>query len=68
MKILKLFDTKKSEWSQMNVTGGDTIDPRVYHSSVLGVGKYYQPINTKIALLNINKDIYEWSIPLSLLN
>ncbi|RHZ70758.1 hypothetical protein Glove_267g62 [Diversispora epigaea] len=75
MKILKLFDTKKSEWSQMNVTGGDTIDPRVYHSSVLapdgniilfgGVGKYYQPINTKIALLNINKDIYEWSIPSS---
>ncbi|RHZ90016.1 hypothetical protein Glove_9g301 [Diversispora epigaea] len=75
MTTLKLFDTKKSEWSQMNVTGGDTIDPRVYHSSVLtldgniilfgGVGKYYQPISTKIALLNINKNIYEWSIPSS---
>ncbi|RHZ84346.1 hypothetical protein Glove_83g46 [Diversispora epigaea] len=74
MKILKLFDTKKSEWSQMNVTG-DTIDPRVYHSSVLtpdgniilfgGVGKGYQPVNPKIALLNTNKDIYEWSIPSS---
>ncbi|RHZ47270.1 hypothetical protein Glove_586g7 [Diversispora epigaea] len=75
MKTIRLFDTLKSEWSQMNVTGGDDIAPRVYHTSVLttdgyiilfgGVGRNNTPVSTKLAILDTNKDIYEWTIPSS---
>ncbi|RHZ46873.1 hypothetical protein Glove_606g73 [Diversispora epigaea] len=78
MNTIKLFDTKKSEWSQMNVTGGDTIKPRIYHSSVLspdgniilfgGVGAYNKTVHPKLALLDIKKNIYEWTIPSSYYN
>ncbi|RHZ47254.1 hypothetical protein Glove_586g11 [Diversispora epigaea] len=75
MKTIRLFDTLKTEWLQMNVTGGDDIAPRVFHSSVLttdghiilfgGVGGKNTAIGPKLAILDTNKDIYEWRIPSS---
>ncbi|RHZ46790.1 hypothetical protein Glove_606g120 [Diversispora epigaea] len=72
LETLRLFNTKKSEWSYMNVTGGENIDPRFMHSTVLSKGEIilfggcannFSRINTKLAILNTNKDIYEWTIP-----
>ncbi|RHZ46789.1 hypothetical protein Glove_606g121 [Diversispora epigaea] len=73
LETLRLFDTIKAEWSSMNVTGGDNIDPRFWHSSVLntkgeiilfgGCTTNFSRINTKFAILNTNKDIYEWTTP-----
>ncbi|RHZ81919.1 hypothetical protein Glove_116g51 [Diversispora epigaea] len=74
MKTIRLFDTLKSEWVQMNVIGGDDISPRIYHSSVLttdgyiiilGGGGNAQNTTPKLAILDTNKDIYEWTIPTS---
>ncbi|RHZ81950.1 hypothetical protein Glove_116g48 [Diversispora epigaea] len=80
MKTIRLFDTLKSEWAQMNVTGGDDISPRAYHSSVLTTDGYiiilggiivlggiekYTTVSPKLAILDTNKDIYEWTIPAS---
>ncbi|RHZ47268.1 hypothetical protein Glove_586g9 [Diversispora epigaea] len=75
MKTISLFNTLKSEWSQMNVTGGDDIAPRVFHSSVLttdgyiilfgGYGRNKKIVSPMLAILDTNKDIYEWTIPSS---
>ncbi|RHZ81949.1 hypothetical protein Glove_116g49 [Diversispora epigaea] len=74
MKTIRRFDTLKSEWAQTNVTGGDDISPRAYHSSVLTTDGYIIlfggfahsiPASPKLAILDTNKDIYEWKIPAS---
>ncbi|RHZ81952.1 hypothetical protein Glove_116g47 [Diversispora epigaea] len=72
MKTIRLFDTLKSEWAQMNVIGGDDITPRSYHSSVLTTDGYIilygglgldETTDPKLAILDTNKEIYEWTIP-----
>ncbi|RHZ53550.1 hypothetical protein Glove_441g37 [Diversispora epigaea] len=72
---IKLFDTNKLEWSQMDTTG-DAIDPRQYFSSVLTPdgyiiifggcsytpgSSYFSSVSPKLARLNT--DTFEWSIP-----
>ncbi|RHZ53482.1 hypothetical protein Glove_441g92 [Diversispora epigaea] len=73
MKNIKLFDTNKSEWSQMNAIGGDDIDSRWLFTSVLtsngfiiifgGCSYYLTSVSPKLAILNTNKSPYEWTIP-----
>ncbi|RHZ86442.1 hypothetical protein Glove_51g86 [Diversispora epigaea] len=72
MKSIKLFDTKKLEWSSMNATGDD-VDSRWLFSSVLtsdgyiiifgGCSYYYFSVSPNLAILDTNKSPYEWSIP-----
>ncbi|RHZ53520.1 hypothetical protein Glove_441g84 [Diversispora epigaea] len=72
MNQIKLFDTHKLEWSRMN-TIGDEIDPRIYFSSVLtpdgniiifgGCTKNRSSVSPKLAILDTNKNPFEWSIP-----
>ncbi|RHZ86378.1 hypothetical protein Glove_51g90 [Diversispora epigaea] len=72
MKSIKLFDTKKLEWSYMNATGDD-VDPRWLFTSVLtpdgyiiifgGCTKSFYSVSPNLALLDTNKSPYEWSIP-----
>ncbi|RHZ53515.1 hypothetical protein Glove_441g83 [Diversispora epigaea] len=72
MENIKLFDTKKLEWSYMNATG-DAIDPRWLFTSVLTPDGYiiifggcthdYTNVSFKFAVLDTNKSPYEWSIP-----
>ncbi|RHZ87193.1 hypothetical protein Glove_40g165 [Diversispora epigaea] len=75
MKDIKLFDTKKNEWSYMDATGDD-VDSRYRFSSVLtpdgyiiifGGSKTNGGINVspRLAILDTNKSPYEWSIPSS---
>ncbi|RHZ53507.1 hypothetical protein Glove_441g4 [Diversispora epigaea] len=74
---IKLFDTNTYEWSQMNATG-DQIDSRMYFSSVLTPDGYIiifggstyarkhadlSSVNPKLAMLNTNKNPFEWTIP-----
>ncbi|RHZ82475.1 hypothetical protein Glove_109g246 [Diversispora epigaea] len=74
---IKLFDTNKYEWSQMNATG-DEIDSRICFTSVLTPDGYIiifggstyattdadlSSVNPKLAILNTNKNPFEWSIP-----
>ncbi|RHZ53543.1 hypothetical protein Glove_441g64 [Diversispora epigaea] len=74
---IKLFDTNKYEWSQMNSTG-ETIDSRFFHTSVLTPdgyivifggctielkGKIIKPVSPNLAVLDTNKSPFEWSIP-----
>ncbi|RHZ53509.1 hypothetical protein Glove_441g6 [Diversispora epigaea] len=74
---IKLFDTKKLEWSQMNATG-DQIDSRIYFTSVLTPDGYIiifggctyaatnadlSSVSPKLAMLNTNKNPFEWTIP-----
>ncbi|RHZ88574.1 hypothetical protein Glove_22g88 [Diversispora epigaea] len=70
---LKLFDTIKAEWSYMTPIGAESVDSRFWHTTILntrgeiilfgGCLPNYTRINTKLAILNTNKDIYEWRIP-----
>ncbi|RHZ77943.1 hypothetical protein Glove_168g45 [Diversispora epigaea] len=75
MKKIKLFDTHKHEWSQMNATG-DKIDPRMYFSSVLTPDGYIiifggcsysngsiisVGVSPKFATLDTNKNPFVWS-------
>ncbi|RHZ77942.1 hypothetical protein Glove_168g44 [Diversispora epigaea] len=77
MKKIKLFDTHKHEWSQMNATG-EEIDSRIYFSSVLtpdghiiifggisysGGDVYIVSVSPKLATLDTNKNPFIWSIP-----
>ncbi|RHZ89491.1 hypothetical protein Glove_13g68 [Diversispora epigaea] len=77
MNKIKLFDTNEYEWSQMNATG-DEIDSRIYFTSVLTPDGYIiifggstytatdadlSSVNPKLAILNTNKNPFEWSIP-----
>ncbi|RHZ82474.1 hypothetical protein Glove_109g244 [Diversispora epigaea] len=77
MNKIKLFDTNTYEWSRMDATG-DEIDPRMYFSSVLtqdgyiiifggctysATGTSFSSVFPKLATLDTNKDIFEWSIP-----
>ncbi|RHZ53556.1 hypothetical protein Glove_441g36 [Diversispora epigaea] len=76
MNKIKLFDTSKLEWSQMDATG-DNIDARMYFSSVLTPDGYiiifggrtysatgsFTSVSPKLAKLDTNKDTFEWSIP-----
>ncbi|RHZ54934.1 hypothetical protein Glove_421g64 [Diversispora epigaea] len=74
MKDIKLFDTKKDEWSYMDATGDD-VESRWGFASVLTPDGYiiifggctlnYTSINPKVAVLDTNKSPYEWSIPSS---
>ncbi|RHZ54928.1 hypothetical protein Glove_421g68 [Diversispora epigaea] len=74
MNDIKLFDTKKNEWSYMDATG-DYVDSRWSFASVLTPDGYIiifggctlnrTSINTKVAVLDTNKSPYEWSIPSS---
>ncbi|RHZ53472.1 hypothetical protein Glove_441g29 [Diversispora epigaea] len=74
---IKLFDTNTYEWSQMNATG-DKIDSRLSFTSVLTPDGYIiifggstyattnadiSSVNPKLAMLNTNKNPFEWSIP-----
>ncbi|RHZ52408.1 hypothetical protein Glove_461g38 [Diversispora epigaea] len=73
MNEIKLFDTKTYKWSQMITTGA--IDSRVHHTSVLTPDGYiivfggrtrdYTIVSPNLALLDTNKDPFEWSIPSS---
>ncbi|RHZ52409.1 hypothetical protein Glove_461g37 [Diversispora epigaea] len=73
MNEIKLFDTKTYEWSQMITTGA--IDSRVHHTSVLTPDGYiiifggrtrdYTIVSPNLALLDTNKNPFEWSIPSS---
>ncbi|RHZ53538.1 hypothetical protein Glove_441g56 [Diversispora epigaea] len=77
MNKIKLFDTNKLEWSQMDATGDD-VDARMYFSSVLtpdgyiiifggrtysATGTSFTSVSPKLAKLDTNKDTFEWSIP-----
>ncbi|RHZ89482.1 hypothetical protein Glove_13g200 [Diversispora epigaea] len=72
MKKIKLFDTKKDEWSSMEATGDD-VDPRWIFSSVLtpdgriivfgGCAFNFTGVNPNLAVLDTTKNPYEWSIP-----
>ncbi|RHZ87196.1 hypothetical protein Glove_40g162 [Diversispora epigaea] len=74
MTNIKLFNTKKDEWSYMVATGDD-VDPRWSFASVLTQDGYiiifggctldHTGINPKVAVLDTNKSPYEWSIPSS---
>ncbi|RHZ52451.1 hypothetical protein Glove_461g42 [Diversispora epigaea] len=74
---IRLFDTNKYEWSQMNATG-ETIDSRWFHTSVLttdgyiivfggctfeGKFSYTYSVSPNLAVLDTNKNPFEWSIP-----
>ncbi|RHZ53491.1 hypothetical protein Glove_441g22 [Diversispora epigaea] len=78
---IKLFDTHKLEWSQMDATG-DKIDSRHFFTSVLtpdgyiivfggcsyNASAYYEDetgVSPKLAMLDTNKNPFEWSIPSS---
>ncbi|RHZ81951.1 hypothetical protein Glove_116g44 [Diversispora epigaea] len=70
LKTIKLFDTVRLEWSRMNATGDDVISSRVYHSTVLKDGNIilfggYGTDSPKLAILDTNKEIFEWKIPAS---
>ncbi|RHZ45759.1 hypothetical protein Glove_655g4 [Diversispora epigaea] len=77
MNKIKLFDTNKLEWSEMDTTG-DAIDSRQYFSSVLTPDGYiiifggcsytpgssdYSSVSPKLAMLDTSKNPFEWSIP-----
>ncbi|RHZ89564.1 hypothetical protein Glove_13g197 [Diversispora epigaea] len=72
MKKIKLFDTKKDEWSSMEATGDD-VDPRWIFSSVLtpdgriiifgGCTYDFTGVSPNLAVLDTTKNPYEWSIP-----
>ncbi|RHZ53553.1 hypothetical protein Glove_441g33 [Diversispora epigaea] len=77
MNKIKLFDTNKLEWSQMNATGIEIV-PRWYFSSVLTPDGYIiilggrtysatnddlKSVSPKLATLDTNKNPFEWSIP-----
>ncbi|CAG8773123.1 6684_t:CDS:2, partial [Dentiscutata erythropus] len=72
MKNLKLFDTTIDEWSSMDAVGAD-VDPRWIFSSVLngriiifgGCTFNNTGVSPKLAVLDTNKNPYEWSIPSS---
>ncbi|RHZ52661.1 hypothetical protein Glove_459g12 [Diversispora epigaea] len=74
MNDIKLFDTKKLEWSSMNATGGDVVDPRWQFSSVLtpdgniiifgGCTIDFTSVSPKLAVLDTNKSPYKWTIPI----
>ncbi|RHZ86420.1 hypothetical protein Glove_51g56 [Diversispora epigaea] len=63
--IIKLFDTRKLEWTYMNATGVN-VDSRWLFSSVFSRG-CLQNLTTSVspilAVLDTNKSPYEWSIP-----
>ncbi|CAG8826911.1 21810_t:CDS:2, partial [Dentiscutata erythropus] len=74
---IRLFDTKKYEWSQMNAIG-ETVDPRWFFTSVLTPDGYIiilggctfeeefsnvYSVSPTLAMLDTNKSPFEWSIP-----
>ncbi|RHZ54932.1 hypothetical protein Glove_421g66 [Diversispora epigaea] len=74
MKNIKLYDTKKDEWSHMVATGID-VDSRFLFASVLTPDGYIiifggctvnlTSVSPNLAMLDTNKSPYEWSIPSS---
>ncbi|RHZ53496.1 hypothetical protein Glove_441g70 [Diversispora epigaea] len=77
MNNIRLFDTNKYEWSQMNATG-ETVDSRWFHTSVLTPDGYIiifggcifegefgivNSVSPNLAVLDTNKSPFEWSIP-----
>ncbi|RHZ52449.1 hypothetical protein Glove_461g40 [Diversispora epigaea] len=71
INAIKLFDTRKHEWSYMKITG--SIDSRVHHTSVLTPDGYIivfggrtrnsSIVSPNLALLDTNKNPFEWYIP-----
>ncbi|RHZ53499.1 hypothetical protein Glove_441g75 [Diversispora epigaea] len=74
---IRLFDTKKYEWSQMNATG-ETVDSRWFHTSVLTPDGYIvifggctfegefsnvYSVSPNLAILDTNNSLFEWTIP-----
>ncbi|CAG8807271.1 13672_t:CDS:2, partial [Dentiscutata erythropus] len=64
---IRLFDTKKYEWSQMNAAD-ETVDSKWFFTSALsctfeGEFSIVNSVSPNLAVLDTNKSPFEWSIP-----